>query len=345
MDLLNRRCLSRSAFLVVMLTAFTVLAACNPDTRPGDVTGTVRVDGSSTVFPVGEAVAEEFSKVSRVRTNVGFSGTGGGIEKFCRGETQFAHASRAMRDAEAEMCAEQGRGDIVEFQVAIDALTVMVHPSNDFVSCLTVEQLHDIFRNGGYSSWSEVDPSYPDEPIVGYVPGTDSGTFDYFVEAVIEGFDEEASHRGDFTASEDDNILAQGIENDTNSIGYFGFAYFQEAGQRLKAVAIDNGDGCVEPTFQNALDGTYEPLSRPLFIYTTETILRENEAARAFMDFYLENLQELVEEVGYVGLPPEVYQDQVAKLEPFLQDDAEPAPGASEGTPQPISRPALVADR
>jgi len=284
----------------------------------GSLSGTVRVDGSSTVFPVGEAVAEEFSKVSPVRANVAFSGTGGGFEKFCRGETDFSHASRPIKDDEVAACAAEGRDDIVEIQVAIDALTVMVHPDNDWAACLTVQQLHDIFKVDGFTNWNQVDPSFPDASIVGYVPGTDSGTFDYFVEAIIEGVDDGAGHRGDFTASEDDNILAQGIENDANAIGYFGFAYYLEAGQALKAVAVDGGDGCVEPSFDAALDGSYQPLARPLFIYTTETVLTESPAALGFLNFYVENMQTLVPEVGYITLPENLYQEQVAKVAPFL---------------------------
>lgn len=321
MRLTGRFGVSAFAVLVVLLG---VLIACNPDARPGDVTGTVRVDGSSTVFPVGEAAAEEFSKVSRARVNVAFSGTGGGIEKFCRGETDFAQASRAMKPAELEQCVSNGLADVIEIQVARDALTVMVHPSNDFVSCLTVEQLYNIFRRDGYTSWNELDPSYPDQPIAGYVPGTDSGTFDYFVEAIIEGFGgEDAGHRGDFTASEDDNILAQGIRNDPYSIGYFGFAHFQEAGQQLKSVAVDGGEGCVSPSIEGVLDGSYTPLSRPLFVYTAGSILRENEAALPFLEFYLEHLQEFVAEVGYVPLPEDIYEAQLAKLDPFRTAEAD----------------------
>ncbi len=306
----------------------TPAATATSTTEPMDgidysaLSGTVRVDGSSTVFPISEAVAEEFSRVSSVRSNVGFSGTGGGFAKFCRGETEISDASRPMKDSEKELCVTNGivdsAEDIVEIQVAIDALTVMVNPANDFAACLTVEQVHSIFKDGGVSTWNEVDPSFPNEPITGYVPGTDSGTFDYFVEAIIEGVDKEAGHRGDFTASEDDNILAQGIENDANAIGYFGFAYYLEAGQALKAVAVDGGDGCVEPSFDAALDGSYQPLARPLFIYTTETVLTESPAALGFLNFYVENMQTLVPEVGYITLPENLYQEQVAKVAPFL---------------------------
>jgi phosphate transport system substrate-binding protein len=285
----------------------------------GSLSGEVQVDGSSTVFPISEAVAEEFSKVSDVRVNVAFSGTGGGFEKFCRGETQVSDASRPIKDSEVEACKANGIEGIVEIQVAIDALTVMVNPSNDFAACLTTQQLHDIFKEGGYSTWNEVDPSFPNEPIAGYVPGTDSGTFDYFVEAIIEGVgDEEVGHRGDFTASEDDNILAQGLEADTYSIGYFGFAYFLEAGDALKAVAVDAGEGCVEPSFDAALDGSYKPLARPLFIYTTEKYLTENPEVLGFINFYLENMQTLVPEVGYVTMPEDLFAEQVAKVSPFL---------------------------
>lgn len=284
---------------------------------------TVRIDGSSTVFPITEAVAEEFAHVDReVRVNVGFSGTGGGLERFCRGEIEISNASRPIRDDEAAACAAEGITDIVELQVAIDALTVMVHPQNDFAECLTVEELHRIF-SGDATRWSDVDPAWPSNRIALYFPGTDSGTFDYFVEAVIEGVDEAATHTGEGTSSEDDNVLAQGIAGDANALGYFGFAYYQEAGRSLKAVAIDGGDGCVRPSIETASDGSYQPLSRPLFIYTRESFLRERPEVRQFSRFYLDNAEALAEEVGYIALPPDLLAEQRAKIEPFL--DAEPA--------------------
>lgn len=282
------------------------------------LSGEIRVDGSSTVFPISEAVAEEFSKLAKTRVNVAFSGTGGGFEKFCRGETQISNASRPIRDSELAHCAEQGLDDVLELQIAIDALTVMVNPENEFASCMTAQELNAAFRAGGATRWSEIRPGWPEEEITFYYPGTDSGTFDYFNEAIIQGIDETANHRGDGTASEDDNILAQGIENDRNAIGYFGFAYFQEAGQRLKAVAIDGGDGCVEPTFESALTGSYSPLSRPLFIYTRESFLRDRPEVLGFVKFYLDELDALVTEVGYVTLPVDLLNQQRAKLEPYL---------------------------
>jgi phosphate transport system substrate-binding protein len=287
----------------------------------GELSGTIRVDGSSTVFPVSEAVAEEFSRVSDVRVNVAFSGTGGGFEKFCRGEIEVSDASRPIRQSELDACASNGIDDVVEIQVAIDALTVVVNPDNDWAQCMTVDQVHQAFVAGGATSWSDLDPSWPDDRIVFYYPGADSGTFDYFVEAIIEGAAPEGtepSHRSDGTSSEDDNVLVQGVEGDKNAIGYFGFAYFQEAGQQLKAVEIDGGNGCVAPTFDSALSGEYTPLSRPLFIYTTESLLAERMEVLGFIKFYIENMAELAAEVGYVSVPDDVVQAQMAKIEPFL---------------------------
>jgi phosphate transport system substrate-binding protein len=286
----------------------------------GELGGEIRIDGSSTVFPISEAVAEEFSRLADTRVNVAFSGTGGGFEKFCRGEIEFSDASRPIEDDEIQACADNGITDIVELQVAIDALTVVTNPSNDFATCMTTQQLHDAFKGDGATQWSDINPDWPSEDIDFFYPGTDSGTFDYFVEAIIEGVNEEegATHRGDGTASEDDNVLAQGIEGNDNGLGYFGFAYFQEAGQNLNAVAIDGGEGCVTPSLETALDGTYQPLSRPLFIYTRESLLREKPEVLGLANFYLENANALSEEVGYVPMPEDLLAEQVAKIEPFL---------------------------
>jgi phosphate transport system substrate-binding protein len=332
-----RKRLIGAAAIVVLATGAMALSACGDDDNDdnggnggetpaagggeidyGSLGGEIRVDGSSTVFPISEAVAEEFSKVAGTRVNVGFSGTGGGFEKFCRGEIEVSDASRPIKDDEVQACADNGIDDIVELQVSIDALTVMVHPDNDFADCMTVQQLHDAFRTGGAGTWADIDPSWPSNRIEFFFPGTDSGTFDYFVEAIIEGVDENGSHRGDGTASEDDNVLAQGIQGTPNGLGYFGFAYFQEAGQSLKAVAVDGGEGCIEPSLEAALDGSYQPLSRPLFIYTRESFLQERPELLGFINFYLENTNELTEEVGYVPLPDDVLAQQTAKIEPFL---------------------------
>jgi phosphate transport system substrate-binding protein len=284
----------------------------------GPLSGDIRVDGSSTVFPISEAVAEEFGLVSDVRVNVAQSGTGGGFERFCRGEIQVSDASRPIKAAETQACADSSIADIIDFQVAIDALTVVVNGSNDFVDCLTLEELHRLFSDTSITRWSDLNPEWPDEEIRFYYPGTDSGTFDYFVEAVLEGVDENATHRADGFSSENDNELVTGIEGDEFAVGYFGFAYYQAEAGNLKAVAIDNGSGCVEPSLETARDGTYTPLSRPLFIYTRESFLQDRPEVLGFVHFYLENAEALVEEVGYVPLSDDVLAQQKAKLEPFL---------------------------
>ncbi len=314
----RQRSFQISALAVVLLLALAALAvvACDDSGEGGEI----NIDGSSTVYPISAAVAEDFDAVAGdVRVNVGFSGTGGGFEGFCAGETHISDASRPIRQNEIDACAENGVDDILEIEVGLDALTVMVHPDNDFVECLTIEQLHEIFRTDGATNWSEVDASFPDRSIALYFPGTDSGTFDYFVETVIKDVDETAFHRGDGTASEDDNVLAQGIGGDGDSIGYFGFAYFQDAGQSLKAVSIDGGEDCVAPSFESALDGSY-PLSRPLYIYTRELFLAEHpmNPVLRFVEFYLDNATVLVAEVGYVSLPADVLQAQKDKIAPFL---------------------------
>ena len=279
---------------------------------------TLRIDGSSTVFPISEAVAEEFSKVADTRVNVAFSGTGGGFEKFCRGDIQVSDASRPIKQEEIDACTANGITDIVELQVGIDALTIVLNPNNDWVDCLATQQLFDIFKTDGADKWSDVDPTWPDEDIVLYYPGTDSGTFDYFVESIITKTDKNAAHRGDGTSSEDDNVLTQGVEGDKGAIGYFGFAYYEEAGGQIIAAPIDSGDGCVEPTFENALSGDYKPLSRPLFIYTREKFLMEKPEVLGFVKFYLDNAEALVAEVGYINIPEDLLADMQAKIEPFL---------------------------
>lgn len=282
------------------------------------LSGEIRNDGSSTVFPISEAVAEEFSAVaSDVRANVGFSGTGGGFEKFCAGEIEVSNASRPIKEDETAACTEAGIAEVLEFQVAIDALTIVANPENDFLECLTVQQLHDIFT-GTSTTWDQVDPSFPAEDIELFFPGTDSGTFDYFVEAIIEGVDETATHTGEGTSSEDDNVLALGVEGSPNGIGYFGFAYYQEAGSSLKAISVDGGDGCVAPTLEAATDNTYQPLSRPLFIYTSAELLETEPQVLGFVNFYLENTNALSEEVGYIPMSDDLLAEQVAKLAPYL---------------------------
>lgn len=281
------------------------------------LSGQVRVDGSSTVYPIAQAAAEEFrSAAKNVQVNVSFSGTGGGFEKFCRGETQVSNASRPIKESEAEACRTKNI-EPVELQVAVDALTVVVNPANDWAQCMTTEQLALTFKDGGAKKWSDIDPSWPNENITFYYPGADSGTFDYFVE-VLEGVDKANHHRADGTPSEDDNVLAQGVENDKYSIGYFGFAYYAEAGDKLNAVEIDHkGAGCVAPTLENTLEGKYTPLSRPIFMYTSEAFLRDRPEVAGFLRFTLENSEELVQDVGYVPMTEETLNAQLAKLDQY----------------------------
>ena len=285
------------------------------------LSGEVKVDGSSTVFPISQAVAEEFTKVAkRVKANVALSGTGGGFEKFCRKEIQVADASRPINQKEKDACTASGITDVVEIQVAIDALTLVVHPQNTWAKCLTTAQVQSLFKSDGTKQWKDINPAWPAENIKFYFPGADSGTFDYFKEAIkLRGTaSNEPPHRSDGTASEDDNVLVRGIEGDKNAIGYFGFAYYEEAGKKLTAVQVDGGAGCVTPSFDAALNGTYKPLSRPLFIYTTQSLLKEKPEVLGFIKFYIDNMGNLAKEVGYISLPPALQKAQADKITAFL---------------------------
>jgi phosphate transport system substrate-binding protein len=272
----------------------------------------IEIDGSSTVFPVTEAMAEEFQAASGggYRVTVGISGTGGGFKKFCRGETAISNASRPIKESEREACEAAGI-DYIELPVALDALTVMVNPANDWVDYLTVEELKKVWEpaaQDAVTNWNQVREGFPDAPLALYGAGTDSGTYDYFTDAVVG---EEGSSRGDFTASEDDNILVQGIAGDVNALGFFGLAYYLENQDKLKAVpiAIDGGEP-VGPSVETARNGTYQPLSRPIFIYVNKAKADDSEAVQKFVEFYLDpaNAETLVAEVGYVPLPTEAYK-------------------------------------
>jgi phosphate transport system substrate-binding protein len=274
----------------------------------------VKVDGSSTVFPITEAVAEEFQKARKgaVNVTVGISGTGGGFKKFCRGETDLANASRPISKKEMEECAKSGVR-YYEMPIAYDALTVMVNPQNTFIKSMTVAELKKIWEpaaQGKINSWKDVNPAWPDQKIKLYGAGSDSGTFDYFTEAIVG---KAKSSRGDFTASEDDNVLVQGISGDKGALGYFGFAYYIENQKKLKAVAIDGGKGPVAPTPENVDNGTYQPLSRPIFIYVSEKSLDKPEI-RDFIDFYMKNAPQLVKEVKYIPLPAKAYAGNLEHL-------------------------------
>lgn len=299
----------------VLLTAM-LATACGGGSdsagEAGELGGQVSIDGSSTVYPISEAVAEEFMAANegKVRVTVGLSGTGGGFKRFCAGETDISNASRPIKDSEKEQCAASNI-EFLEFPVASDGLTVAVNPANTFVQCLTVAELKKIWEPGStVKNWSDVRAGFPDREIKLYGPGTNSGTFDYFTEA-ING--KEDASRADYTASEDDNVLVQGVEGDAEALGYFGYAYYKENATKLKAVGIDNGAGCVLPSEETVRNTTYKPLSRPLMIYVSKPALARPEV-RAFVKFYLEHSATLVPEVGYVALEESKYQEDLAKL-------------------------------
>ena len=267
----------------------------------------IQIDGSSTVFPVTEAVAEEFQKAKKgkIKVTVGISGTGGGFKKFCRGETDISDASRPILKQEMEAC--KGAGiEYIELPVAFDALTVIINPKNDWSPSMTVAELKKIWEpaaQGKITNWNQVRANWPNAPLKLFGAGADSGTFDYFTEAITG---KAKSSRGDFTASEDDNVLVQGVANDRNALGFFGFAYYAENTSRLKAVAIDNGKGGVTPSEKTVLDGSYQPLSRPIYIYVSKKASAKPEV-KEFVEFYLQHAPKLVKEVKYVPLPDKVY--------------------------------------
>jgi phosphate transport system substrate-binding protein len=313
----------RRAFATLAATFLIVTAMSAPMARAQDedlvepanieeltaLSGAVNIDGSSTVFPPTQAAAEEFAAYApEVQVTVGISGTGGGFERFCRGETDISNASRPIDPDEAALCAENGI-EFIEVPVAFDGLSVLVNPGNDWAECLTVEELNTAWSpesEGTVTNWNQLREDFPDAPLNLYGAGTDSGTFDYFTLA-ING--EEAASRGDYQASEDDNILVQGVSGDINALGYFGYAYYVENQDQLKLVAVDNGDGCVLPSAETINDGTYQPLSRPLFIYVAAPAAERPEVD-AFVDFYLsKSFTPLIDtpEVGYIELPDETY--------------------------------------
>jgi len=269
----------------------------------------VKVDGSSTVFPITEAVAEDFQKAKKnlVKVTVGISGTGGGFKKFCRGETDVSDASRPILKKEMEDCRAAGV-EYIELPVAFDALTVVINPKNTFLRSITVDELKKMWEpaaQGKVMKWSQVNPAWPDAPLKLFGAGADSGTFDYFTEAVVG---KSKSSRGDFTASEDDNVLVQGVARDPNALGFFGFAYYVENKDKLKAVPIVEKPGkpAVEPSMESVLKGTYQPLARPIFIYVSVKSLGKPEV-REFVEYYMKHGAKLSREVKYVPLPDVAY--------------------------------------
>ena len=288
--------------VVIVIALFFMLKPKGAPTS--DLTGKVKVDGSSTVFPITEAVAEEFGKVNPgVRVTVGVSGTGGGFKKFCKDETDINDASRPIKDKEVKLCEPNNIG-YIEIPVAFDGLSVVVNKDNDWIDYLTVDELNAIWKAGSTKRmWSDVRSGWPRKPIKLFGPGTDSGTFDYFKEAIIG---KKNNIRADFDKSEDDNFLVNGVAGNKYAMAFFGYAYYKENSSKIRVVPIDGGSGPISPTEVTINDGTYAPLSRPIFIYVNSNSAEKTQVA-AFIDYYIENAKNLVGEVGYIPLPDSDY--------------------------------------
>jgi phosphate transport system substrate-binding protein len=296
--------------LLVCAIAVVAIAGCSEPTTA------VRADGSSTVYPITEAVAEEFcGERPNVRAVIGFSGTGGGFKKLAAGEIDMCDASRTIKDEERAACKANGI-EFIELEIAFDGLSVVVNPDNDWCDCLTVEQLKAIWQpESAVSKWSDLNPEWPDEKIELFGPGTDSGTFDYFTEAIVGTA---KSSRADYTPSEDDNMLVTGVEGSRYALGYFGYAYYAENKDRLKLLGVDAGDGqCVQPSPETVRSNTYKPLSRPLFIYVNRASLKKQEIVE-FVRYYLDTVGDVVEQVGYVPLSDVLARQSKQTLEEAL---------------------------
>ena len=312
-----------AAITASLAAAALLLTACGGQTAEsgtdteGRITGTVTADGSSTVAPLTEAAADLFRDVeSGINVTVATSGTGGGFQKFCAGETDISDASRPIKDEEIAACEEAGI-EFTEIVIANDGLSVVVNPENDWVSCLTVEQLNTIWgpeSEGTITNWNQVDASFPDQELVLFGAGTDSGTFDYFTDA-ING--DEGAIRADYSPSEDDNITIQGVKGDVGAMGFFGLSYVEENPDSVKAIEVDGGEGCIYPTKETVQDGSYQPLGRELYIYVNNANYEANAAVRAFIDFYVANAAEVAEAALFIGLTDEqktTAQDELASL-------------------------------
>lgn len=317
---------SGSIFLSAALLGCILLTSCgqknNSESEKGKpegevkLTGEVKIDGSSTVYPITEAVAEEFRiNQPEVKVTVGISGTGGGFKKFGRGETDINDASRPIKEQEAADC-KQSNINYVELKIAFDGLVVVVNKENTWLTDLTIAELKKIWEpeaQGKVKMWNQIRAGWPDQEFHLYGPGVASGTYDYFTEAIVG---KSGSSRGDYTASEDDNVLVQGIAGDKNGLGFFGLAYYEENKDNLKLAGVDNGKGIILPTQETVKNGTYAPLSRPVFIYVSDVAAKKAEVS-SFVKFYLSNAASLVPDVGYIPLTQEEYKTEAAKFESF----------------------------
>jgi phosphate transport system substrate-binding protein len=309
--------------IVIVAVLALLVAACGggaeqPASQPGStaqgqLSGSIAIDGSSTVQPLTAAIAEEYrGRAPNVTVNIGRSGTGGGFERFCStGDTQISNASRPINEEEATLCAQKGI-TYTEVRIGTDALTMVTNPQTNFVDCLTTDEIINIWGPNGAKTWNEVNPQFPAEPLQVFAPGADSGTYDFFNETILEPAGIEQP-RQDYNASEDDNIIAQGIIGTPGAWGYFGFAYFQESGQQLKALAYNAGGGCVRPSVETAQDDSYK-LNRPLFIYVRNDALAQPHIAD-FVTFYLDNVNQVIGDVGYIAVPDEALAEEKAQVQ------------------------------
>jgi len=323
--------------ILLLLPIAALMISCGGDKKTSEnkLSGEIRVDGSSTVYPITEAVAEEFRKVAPdVKVTVGLSGTGGGFKKFGRGEIDINDASRKIKDSEIELCKTNDIG-YVELEIAYDGLTVVVNPQNTWVDKITVAELKKIWEpaaQGVIKKWNQIRPEWPNEELHLFGAGVESGTYDYFTEVIVG---ESHSSRGDYTASEDDNVLVQGISSDKLALGFFGLAYYEENKDKLKVVPVDdenqeNGAGAIIPTLETVMDKTYSPLSRSLFIYVNSKAAVKNEV-KEFIEFYMTNGAELSKSVGYIPLQPVEYENQKKIFSDFVNSHSE-KPAASTET-------------
>lgn len=313
----------RASAALVAVAASVTLVACGGGAQQQDggqggdqVSGPVLIDGSSTVEPLSSAAAELYQGENpEVNVTVGTSGTGGGFQKFCNGETDISNASRPISDTERQQCEANGIA-FQELQVANDALTVVVNPANTWANCLSVEQLRAMWApDSQVTTWNQVDPSFPAEPLQLFGAGADSGTFDYFTDEIVG---EEGASRTDYSPSENDNVTVQGVTGSPGALGYFGFSYFEENQQQLKALQIDGGNGCVAPSAQTVQDGSYTPLGRPLFIYASDAGLAKPQVV-SFLEFYLQRNDEIVQAAQFVPMTDQQKQDSTAKLDQLRQ--------------------------
>jgi len=309
--------------LLIAILSFAVISCGNnkgQDKEGGEGSGTISIDGSSTVYPITEAVAEEFrAEQPNVDVTIGVSGTGGGFKKFGRGEINISDASRPIKESEAAI-AKENNITYVELEVAYDGLAVVINPENDWATSFTVEELKMIWEpaaQGKIMKWNQINPAWPNEEIHLFGPGVASGTFDYFTEAIVG---ESGSSRGDFTASEDDNVLVQGVSGDKYGLGFFGLAYYEANQDKLALASVDGGNGPIKPSTETVKDGTYAPLSRPLYIYVNSSSLKDKQVID-FVNFYLDEAGALAKDVGYISMTKEEYAAQKEKFNKFVKEN------------------------